>query len=110
MRQNALGLRLREGAAELREAVREQTQPDLRSARLRLVLSENAFLLVVGLLVGCGCALLGVLPSIVSSGRTVNFTALSLTLAAVLVIGLGALTLAVWFGQRRITPADLRAE
>jgi hypothetical protein len=81
-----------------------------RSARLRLVLSENAFLLVLGLLVGCGCALLGVLPSIVSSGRTINFTALSLTLAAVLVIGLGALTLAVWFGQRSISAADLRAE
>ena len=50
-----------------------------RSARLRLVLSENAFLLLVGLLVGSGCALLGVLPSIVSSGRTINFTALGLT-------------------------------
>ena len=81
-----------------------------RSARLRLVLSENAFLLVVGLLVGCGCALLGVLPSVTSSGRTINFAALLLTLGAVLVIGLGALTLAVWFGQRRITAADLRAE
>jgi hypothetical protein len=81
-----------------------------RSARLRLVLSENAFLLVLGLLVGCGCALLGVLPSIVSSGRTINFTALALTLGAVLLIGLGALTAAVWFGQRSITAADLRAE
>ena len=81
-----------------------------RSARLRLVLSENAFLLVLGLVVGCGCALLGVLPSITSSGRTINFAALSLTLAAVLVIGLGALTMAVWFGQRHISAADLRAE
>jgi len=81
-----------------------------RSARLRLVLAENAFLLVMGLLVGCGCALLGVLPSVISSGRTINFAGLLLTLGAVLVIGLGALTLAVWFGQRRITAADLRAE
>jgi len=81
-----------------------------RSARLRLVLSENVFLLVLGLLVGCGCALLGVLPSITSSGRTINFTSLALTLSAVLLIGLGALTLAVWFGQRSITAADLRAE
>jgi ABC-type antimicrobial peptide transport system permease subunit len=81
-----------------------------RSARLRLVLSENVFLLVLGLLVGSGCALLGVLPSITSSGRTINFTGLGLTLGAVLLIGLGALTLAVWFGQRSITAADLRAE
>jgi ABC-type antimicrobial peptide transport system permease subunit len=81
-----------------------------RGSRLRLVLAENALLLVLGLLVGCGCALLGVLPTIFSQGRTINFTALSLTLLAVLVIGLGALTLAVWFGQRHITAADLRAE
>jgi putative ABC transport system permease protein len=79
-------------------------------SRLRLVLAENAFLLLLGLLVGCGCALLGVLPTILSAGRTVNLTALAATLAAVLGIGLGALTLAVWFGQRRVSSADLRAE
>jgi ABC-type lipoprotein release transport system permease subunit len=79
-------------------------------SRLRLVLAENAFLLVLGLLVGCGCALLGVLPTILSGGRTVNLTALAATLAAVLGIGLGALTLAVWFGQRQVSSADLRAE
>ena len=79
-------------------------------SRLRLVLAENAFLLVLGLAVGCGCALLGVLPTIFSAGRTINFAALSLTLAAVLLIGLGALTLAVWLGQRHVTAADLRAE
>ena len=80
------------------------------AARLRLVLSENAFLLVLGLLVGCGCALLGVLPTILSAGRTVNFAALAATLGAVLAIGLGALTLAVWLGQRNVSAADLRAE
>jgi ABC-type antimicrobial peptide transport system permease subunit len=79
-------------------------------SRLRLVLAENAFLLVIGLLVGSGCALLGVLPTILSAGRTVNLTALAATLAAVLGIGLGTLTLAVWFGQRRVSSADLRAE
>ena len=36
-----------------------------------------------------------------------SFTATGvLTLA----IGLGALTLAVWLGQRRVSPADLRTE
>ena len=81
-----------------------------RSARLRLVLSENVFLLVLGLLLGVGCSLLGVLPSVVTSARTINFAALALTLGTVLAIGLGALALAVWFGQRSITAADLRAE
>jgi ABC-type antimicrobial peptide transport system permease subunit len=79
-------------------------------SRLRLVLSENGFLLVVGLLVGCGCAVVAVLPSLLTSGRTINVPALAATLAAVLVIGLGALVLAVWLGQRRVSPADLRAE
>ena len=81
-----------------------------RGSRLRLVLAENALLLVLGLLVGCGCAVLGVMPTILTAGRQFNFAALGGTLAAVLFIGLGALTLAVWFGQRNVTAADLRAE
>jgi putative ABC transport system permease protein len=81
-----------------------------RSKRVAVVLWENSFLLLVGLGVGCGCALVAVSPSLVGSGRTINFWALGATLGAVLVIGLGALTLAVSIGQRRITPADLRAE
>ncbi len=78
--------------------------------RTRLVLGENAFLLLLGLLVGTGCAALGVSPTLLSSDRTVNLTALTLTLLAVLIIGLAGLALAVWLGQRRIKPADLRAE
>jgi putative ABC transport system permease protein len=79
-------------------------------ARLRVVLGENVFLLLVGLLVGAGCALVGVFPGIATADRTINFVALGATLGAVLLIGLGALTLAVWLGQRRVSPADLRAE
>ena len=79
-------------------------------SRLRLVLAENAFLLVTGLLVGAGCALVAVAPSIVTSGRSINFGSLAATMGAVLAIGLGALTLAVWLGQRHVSPADLRAE
>jgi ABC-type antimicrobial peptide transport system permease subunit len=81
-----------------------------RGARLRLVLAENGFLLVLGLVVGSGCALLGVSPSLVASGRSINFGNLAATLAAILLLGLLSLTLAVWFGQRRISPADLRGE
>jgi putative ABC transport system permease protein len=79
-------------------------------ARTRLVLGENAFLLLLGLLVGTGCAVLGVSPTLFSSDRTVNVTALALTMLAVLAIGLVGLALAVSLGQRRIKPADLRAE
>jgi hypothetical protein len=80
------------------------------SSRVSLVMSENAFLLVLGLLVGAGCALLGVAPAVFTADRTVNLGALSLTLGMVLLIGLTGLTLAVWLGQRHIRPADLRAE
>lgn len=79
-------------------------------ARVRLVLAENAFLLVIGLLVGAGCALLGILPTLTTAARTINLTGLAATLTAVLVIGLAGLAVAVWIGQRRITTADLRAE
>ena len=79
-------------------------------ARVRLVLAENAFLLVIGLLVGAGCALLGILPTLTTASQTVNLPGLVTTLAAVLVIGLAGLAVAVWIGQRRITTADLRAE
>ena len=79
-------------------------------SRLRLVLSENGFLLLVGVFLGFGCAMVAVSPNLLTSGRAINFMALGGTLGAVLVIGLGALTLAVWLGQRRVTAADLRAE
>ena len=39
-----------------------------------------------------------------------NLAGLAATLGGVLVIGLVGLAVAVWIGQRRITPADLRAE
>jgi ABC-type antimicrobial peptide transport system permease subunit len=81
-----------------------------KSARAELVLAENAFLLLIGLVVGAGCALIGVLPTILSSTRSINPLQLALTLAAVLITGLTALAAAIWLGGRRITPADLRAE
>jgi putative ABC transport system permease protein len=81
-----------------------------RGKRVGLVLWENSFLLVVGLVVGAGCAIVGILPTLVGGARTINLVSLAATLGAVLVIGLGALTLAVWLGQRRISASDLRAE
>ena len=81
-----------------------------RADRLRLVLAENAFLLLLGLTVGTGCALLGIAPTLATAARSMNLPALALTLLGVLVVGLLGLTVAVWLGQRHVTPADLRAE
>jgi len=62
------------------------------------------------LLVGAACAAIAVLPELIQSARKVHMFQLMGTLAAVLALGLMSLTLAVWFGNRHITAADLRAE
>jgi hypothetical protein len=79
-------------------------------SRLRLVLSENAFLLVLGLVIGAACALLGILPTILSSHRPVDLARLLLTLGFTLAIGLVVLSVATYFGSRQLRPGDLRAE
>jgi ABC-type antimicrobial peptide transport system permease subunit len=81
-----------------------------RLDRLRMVLTENLLLLLLGLGVGTICAVVAVLPNLLQSGRPVHVIQLLLTLLGVLAAGVTALVLAVWFGGRRIGPADLRSE
>jgi ABC-type antimicrobial peptide transport system permease subunit len=78
--------------------------------RTRLVLWENVSLLLLGLLIGAGCALAGVIPNVLTSAHTINVAALLIALAAVLVVGLTSLVIAVRVAGRRVTPAALRAE
>ena len=78
--------------------------------RVRLVLSENVFLLVLGLIVGAVCALLGILPALRQSDHHINFASLAGTLAAVLVIGVVSSSIAVWASGAHVTPSDLRRE
>jgi putative ABC transport system permease protein len=77
---------------------------------VKLVLSENAFLLLLGLLTGAVCALIGVLPALVASGRSMNLSGLIWTLVAVVVIGLASASLAVLISGIQVAPADLRRE
>ena len=79
-------------------------------ARARLVFFENVSLLLLGLLIGAGSALAGVIPNLMTSSHRINIPALAIALAAVLLVGLLALTIAVRVASRRITPAALRAE
>lgn len=81
-----------------------------RAARLRMVLAENAMLLVVGLVVGGACAVAGTLPVILHSARRLHLMQLAIALAGILVAGLLSLFIAVWFGGRQIGPAELRSE
>ncbi|HWE96571.1 MAG TPA: FtsX-like permease family protein [Tepidisphaeraceae bacterium] len=80
------------------------------AARVRLVLAENAFLLLVGLAAGAVCAVVGILPAVLTSSRTINASGLAMTLLAVLVVGLGASAIAVRLSGVHVTPADLRHE
>ena len=81
-----------------------------RASRLWLVLAENAFLLVIGLVIGTGCALSAVLPELFGSTRKIHLVNLGITLLVILLTGLLSLVVAVWFGGRHIGPADLRAD
>jgi ABC-type antimicrobial peptide transport system permease subunit len=106
-----LGVVLLRGVVERRAELALLTAIGFRpGTRVQLVLAENAMLLVVGLLIGAGCALLGILPALATAARRMNIPGLVATLGGVLLCGLVALAIAVWLGQRRITTADLRAE
>ncbi len=80
-----------------------------KSSRVGLVLSENAALLVLGLVLGTATSLVGILPVVLSAQRAINFADLAVTLGTVLAIGLAVLALAVGV-SRRVRPADLRQE
>jgi ABC-type antimicrobial peptide transport system permease subunit len=81
-----------------------------RQTRTGLVFWENVSLLLLGLLVGAGSALAGVIPNLMTSAHKMNVPALTIALAAVVVIGVGSLLIAVRLMSGRITPAALRAE
>jgi hypothetical protein len=79
-------------------------------SRVRLILSENLFLLLLGLAIGALCAVLGIIPSLVGSARHINFVALASTLITVLVIGVASSSIAIFITGAHISPADLRRE
>ncbi|MBT5709235.1 MAG: hypothetical protein HOI66_23180 [Verrucomicrobia bacterium] len=53
-----------------------------------LVLSEHAALLIIGLLIGVGAAMIAVIPALVSPGADIPYASLGWTLFAVLTSGL----------------------
>jgi len=81
-----------------------------RRALNRLVLAENGFLLVLGLAVGTVSALLAVTPHLLGMGGQVGWLPLLGLLALVLLVGLGAATLAVAVTLRAPLLTALRRE
>lgn len=75
-----------------------------------MVVAENTWLLIVGLAVGTACALLAILPAMVSQGGRPSVLSTGLLLLAVLATGLLASVLAGRAAQRSPLLAALRSE
>jgi ABC-type antimicrobial peptide transport system permease subunit len=75
-----------------------------------MVLAENTLLLFWGLLIGSVCALIAIVPAIVSHGGSFSLFSLALLLLAVVVSGLTASVLAVVASTRTALLPALRAE
>ena len=73
-----------------------------------LVLTENAFLLLIGLGIGAGAALIGVAPRLARVNT--SWTTLVLTLAVIAAVGMLASIAAVWGALRVPLLPALKAE
>jgi hypothetical protein len=74
------------------------------------VVSENGFVLVFGILMGTGTALLAVLPHLLSGAAETPWAGLAATLLVILGTGLLAGVAAVALSPRSGLPAVLRGE
>lgn len=75
-----------------------------------MVVAENAYLLLVGIVVGSGSALVAVAPNLLAGGGGVPWISLALTLALVFLVGLAASLAAVAGALRTPLLPALRAE
>lgn len=75
-----------------------------------MALAENAFLLFSGMLIGALCALLAILPVVISRGGSFPFVSIASLLLIVVVSGLGASLLATMATLRSPLLQSLRSE
>ena len=75
-----------------------------------MVLAENAFLLLSGLVIGTTCALLAIAPVFIARGGQLPFTSLGLLLSVVIISGLLASVMATVAALRSPLLPALRAE
>ena len=66
-----------------------------------MLLSENGFLLLIGLLIGTVSALIAVAPHLTTPGAQVPWVSLMMTLVSVFLVGTVASAIAVYFALRR---------
>jgi len=80
------------------------------SSRIWLILAENAFLLILGLVVGTVSAIIGIIPAVLRGARSINVPALAITLVGVLVVGFVSAAIAVTISGVHVAPSDLRSQ
>ena len=66
-----------------------------------LLLSENGFLLLIGILIGTVSALIAVAPHLITPSAQAPWFSLVMTLVSVFLVGMAASTIAVYFALRR---------
>ncbi len=66
-----------------------------------MLLSENGFLLLIGILIGTISALIAVGPHLMTPGAQVPWVSLAMTLVSVFLVGVAASAIAVYFALRR---------
>jgi len=81
-----------------------------RSALSTMVLAENAFLLIWGLLAGTGAALMAMLPHLLSIGADTQWSSVAVLLLLVFVVGMLAALFAVREAARTPIVSTLRGE
>ena len=72
-----------------------------RATLSMMLLSENGFLLLVGILIGTVSALIAVAPHLTTPGTQVPWLSLTMTLVSVFLVGIVASAVAVYFALRR---------
>jgi len=104
-------------AVQLRNVVERRAELALlraagfrRALMARMVLWENALLLVGGLAIGAAAAVVAILPHLVAGGAHLPWASITVTLALVLVVGLAAGMLAVAAALRAPVLAALRGD
>ena len=81
-----------------------------RSKLLLLIITENAWLLLVGLAIGTAAALLTALSNLLTHAESVPWSALGLTLGGILAFALTACSLAAWAALNTPLLPALKAE
>jgi ABC-type antimicrobial peptide transport system permease subunit len=76
----------------------------------QMVIAENAYMLICGLITGTVCAVLAIAPVFFTRSGQVGSFSLGLLLAAVLISGLTASIIATWAALRSPLLPALRAE